>query len=467
MNTNTFNVLLATDGYKPSHGFQMPPGTEYETLYIEARGSKDPDKNFVMTVGLQAWVRKYLQIPFTRDDLEEAKEVFSGMGAPFDYEGFEYILNKHGGFFPVIVKALPEGTIAPLSVPLVQIKNTDPKVPWVGAYLETSLVRALWYGSTVASNSMVIRRMLKSYARKSASDENVDFKLVDFGARGVSSAESAGAGGFAHAATGSLVSDTVEAIAWDRRYYEGDIAVYTIPATQHSTMMAWPKEIQAFQNMLNKFAEPGANVAIVSDTYDLENAVKNFLGKDLKQQIIDSGATVICRPDSGDPLTIPIQVIEWLMDSYGYTTNEKGYKVLPDCIRVIQGDGITKDSIKGIIKNMDDAKLALDNITFGMGGGMLQILNRDDLQFAMKSNEIQINGEVRPVFKNPKTDHGKRSKAGAQAVVRDSRGNLQAVAESTLEASGATNEMKVVYDTGYVSPKWESTLAEIRERANS
>lgn len=465
MNTN---ILLATDSYKASHYKQYPAGAEYVTSYIEARGSDDTDFDFVVTLGIQAYIREYLSVPFTRADLEEAKEVFEAHGEPFNYKGFEYILTRYNGMMPVEIKALPEGTIAPLSVPLVQITNTDPNVPWLTSFLETSLLRAIWYPSTVATNSMVIRRALKAYAAKSATDESVDFKLHDFGARGVSSSESAMIGGFAHLATGALGTDTVEALRFARKYYGAPMAGFSIPASEHSTITTWGEgngEVDAYRNMINQFGGKGNMFACVIDSYNPDVAIDSLWAGELREEVVNNGGTIILRPDSGNPLTEPVRIVQKVMDNFGYTRNAKGYKVLPDFIRVIQGDGITKTSILKIIENLDAAKISLDNIAFGMGGGMLQQVNRDTLKFAMKANEIVIDGERRDVYKRPMTDTGKASKAGAQAVFNHEVEGLIPIREDLTTSD--ENELKLVYASGFVSPKWMTTLEEIRERANA
>jgi len=53
-----------------------------------------------------------------------------------------------------------------------------------------------------------------------------------------------------------------------------------------------------------------------------------------------------------------------------------------------------------------------DNIAFGMGGALLQAVDRDTQRFAMKASSACINGEWRDVVKDPVTDAGKKSKAG-------------------------------------------------------
>jgi nicotinamide phosphoribosyltransferase len=53
-----------------------------------------------------------------------------------------------------------------------------------------------------------------------------------------------------------------------------------------------------------------------------------------------------------------------------------------------------------------------DNIAFGMGGALLQAVDRDTQKFAMKASSARINGVDVDVQKDPATDPGKKSKAG-------------------------------------------------------
>jgi nicotinamide phosphoribosyltransferase len=125
---------------------------------------------------------------------------------------------------------------------------------------------------------------------------------------------------------------------------------------------------------------------------------------------------LVVRPDSGDPVETPIRVILSLMKHFGYTENSKGYKVLPSYIRVIQGDGITVDSMKKILTVMESQRLSASNIAFGMGAGTLQLVNRDTYKFAMKCSAVEINGMWQDVWKEAP---GKPSKRGRMTLVQD------------------------------------------------
>jgi nicotinamide phosphoribosyltransferase len=407
------NILLATDSYKLSHFKQYPAGTEGMMSYIEARGG-------VRTVffGLQMFIKDYLMEPFTAEDITEAAMFAEGHGEPFNREGWEYILNEYNGYMPVLIKAIPEGTVTPNRNALVTIECIDPKCFWVASYLETALLRAVWYGTTVATNSYECKQIIKKYLDLTSDNpEQIAFKLHDFGARGVSSAESAAMGGAAHLVN-FMGSDTIEGIIAANRYYgvATGMAGFSIPAAEHSTITSWGKEneVDAYRNMIKQYGGPGKILAVVSDSYDIFKAC-HLWGTVLKEDVINSGGTVVIRPDSGEPAPTVLECVRILAEHYGTTTNSKGYKVLPDCIRVIQGDGINNASINEILSTLKWHGFAADNVAFGMGGALLQGINRDTYGFAMKCCSLLINGEWKDVFKEAT---GKASKRGRLVTVR-------------------------------------------------
>lgn len=413
------NSILNADSYKASHFLQYPPGTEYVSSYIEARGySKDaPLGADIVFFGLQYFLETYLKIGIIKSDIDLADEMLSAHGVPFNREGWEYILKEHNGDFPISIEAVPEGKVYPSLTPLVQVVNTDPKVPWLTSYIETALLRSVWYPSTVATISREAKKHIAFAMDLSAGHRNgIEFKLHDFGARGVSSEESAGIGGCAHLVN-FKGTDTMTALALARYHYQENMAGYSIPAAEHSTITVWGKdqEIAAYKNMLDQFSGENKLVAVVSDSYDLFNAVENIWGDTLHDRVVNNGGTVVIRPDSGNPSEIPIQVIEALGKKFGHTMNSQGYKVLPPYLRVIQGDGINLDMIRVILDNLIMYGWSAENIAFGMGGALLQQCNRDTFKFAMKASAARVNGEWRDVYKSPATDKNKVSKRGRQS----------------------------------------------------
>jgi nicotinamide phosphoribosyltransferase len=304
---------------------------------------------------------------------------------------------------------------------LMTIENTDPECYWLTSFLETALLRAVWYPTTVATNSYESKKIILKALERTGDPSLVDFKLHDFGARGVSSFESAGIGAAAHLIN-FMGTDTITGLLYAREYYNADMAGFSIPAMEHSTVTSWGREneVEAYRNMLNRYAKPGAIIAAVSDSYDIYEACKLW-GTELKQQIIDSGATLVVRPDSGDPATVVLGCLTILEEYFGSTVNNKGYRVLNN-VRVIQGDGINADSINLILDTIADEGYSADNVAFGQGGALLQQVNRDTMKFAMKCSAAKINGEWVPVFKDPVTDPGKQSKKGRVTLYKDSKG---------------------------------------------
>jgi nicotinamide phosphoribosyltransferase len=264
----------------------------------------------------------------------------------------------------------------------------------------------------VASQSYTIKQVILDYLEKTGDPSGIDFKLHDFGARGVSSLESAGIGGAAHLVN-FMGTDTISGLLFAREYYGASMAGFSIPAAEHSTITSWGRdnEVKAYENMLTQFAKPGAIVAVVSDSYDIFNAVSNLWGETLRQRVVDSGATIVIRPDSGDPVEVNRRLVEILGEKFGYTTNAKGFKVLNN-VRLIQGDGINELTVRSILGAFMAMGWSADNIAFGMGGALLQAVDRDTQKFAMKASSAEINGEWVSVVKDPITDPGKKSKAG-------------------------------------------------------
>lgn len=414
------NLILATDSYKHSHFLQYPPEARVISAYVEARANDFSDD--VVLFGLQPFLMDYLGTPVKAADVDEAEAVLALHGVPFNRAGWDAVVADHGGYLPLAISALPEGMIVPTGVPLVQVQNTDPRFPWLTTFVETALLRAVWYPSTVATLSWQCKAIIRAGLEQSSDDPagQLPFKLHDFGARGVSSGESAGLGAMAHLVN-FMGSDTLEGVQAARRYYGAEMAGFSIPAAEHSTITSWgqAREREAYENMLDAFDGEGRIVAVVSDSYDLDAAVTGIWGGALRSKVQERKGTLVVRPDSGDPIATPLRTIQRLWEIFGGTINTKGYRVLDPHVRVIQGDGMTAASIAALVSRVVEEGFAIDNIAFGMGGGLLQQVNRDSLRFAMKANAMQdAAGVWHDVAKSPATDPAKGSKAGQQAVVR-------------------------------------------------
>lgn len=454
------NIIFNTDNYKHCHYSLYPPGTEYVSSYIESRGGAYAATMFV---GLQAFIRDYLMHPITVEDIDHAEFHVREQGMHFNRENWMGILNDHGGYLPVEIEAVPEGTVLPSRNVLVQLINTDPKYFWATSFFETALLRAVWFPTTIGTISWMAKQVIRTALdRTSDHPELLRHMLHDYGARGVSSQQSAALGGMAHLVNFSQ-SDTTPGILAAKKFYNAVAPSNSGPNAEHAGFTAWGRdyEADALRNMLEVYRDHGVAL-LLTDSYDHENCVKNIIGGELKELVQNFPGLVGARPDSGDPVEVTSDTTQWLMDSFGYEVNSKGFKVLPPFIRVVQGDGITLDSLRDIFIEMERRGLSAENAVFGMGGGLLQHCNRDTMNFGQKANAVKVKGEWRDISKTPTGADFKTSKAGRLALVCVD-GEYKTVPRNSVPEE--ENLLQPVFRNGKLLKKWDFTeLIERSER---
>lgn len=410
------NFILRTDSYKLTHWKQYPKDAEIVYSYMESRGGVH---DAVTMFGTSYYIQKYFQGKVVNHQMIDEAEDFCkqhfGSAEHFNRAGWEYIVREHEGRLPLRIQAVAEGTTVPVNNVLLTIENTDPKVPWLTNFVESLLLK-LWYPITVATNSRECKKIIKQYLELTGDPSQIDFKLHDFGYRGVSSEESASIGGAAHLLN-FLGSDTIAGITMLQDYYRcATMPAFSIPASEHSTMTSWGKdhELDAYKNMLEAY--PTGLVACVSDSYDIFNAAEALWGTALKDRILQRDGVLVVRPDSGDPTPTILKLLEILYEKLGGKENAKGFRVLDPHIRLIQGDGINMSAIRRILDTMKWRGWSADNVSFGMGGGLLQQVDRDSQKFAIKCSAIRRAGVWQDVFK---TAVGKGSKKGKLMLINN------------------------------------------------
>lgn len=416
-------LINRADSYKLSHFLQYPKGTTNVSSYIEARGV-DPNfgkTEYVIFFGLQSWIKNYLTKPISTIDVDRLKAFAQAHGVPFNTDFYKLVYPEQ---LPIKIHAVEEGRRYPIGTPLLQIENTDPCMFWLTSYLETSLLRAIWYPSTVATLSANAKDAIRKFWNISVEPKDMgglEFALHDFGARGVSSAESAELGGMAHLLNfkGTDTIESIYAIARDfgNANFDEYMPAYSVPAAEHSTITSWgvDGEQSAYENMISQFGGENKIYSVVVDSYDTFYAVNDLISNNLLSKIKETGGRFVIRPDSGDPSTVILKILSILEERLGeeITINSKGYKVLPPYFRILQGDGVNINSIKEILNDLIYRHWSAENLVFGMGGALLQKVNRDSLKWAMKCNAISVDGgEWIPVSKKVRTDPTKSSKAG-------------------------------------------------------
>lgn len=482
MNETPYNPLMDADSYKVGQWLQYPEGATAMFSYIESRGGVYDRTVFF---GLQYIIQKYIEVQLTKDMIDEAEDFISqhlGQTDSFNREGWEYIVSEYDGFLPVEIKAVPEGTVVPNKNALVTIYCDDPKAFWVVGYIETLLLR-VWGPITTATKSFHVKECLMA-ASNISSDEPTEnlfslskdtgvpasmlFKLHDFGARGASSYETASLSSLAHLVN-FYGTDTLSALKLGREHYAEPCAGFSVDASEHSTMTALGPngETLQFARMIEKFGDR-AIFSCVSDGFNIWTAIVDGWGDELLQRVIDMNAILVIRPDSGDPVEVPVKCVKLIDNKFGHTVNSKGYKVL-NHVRVIQGDGISNVEVEAIAKLLHEEGYSFDNVTYGSGGWLLQKQNRDTQKFACKNAWMMIDGEGVNVFKDPITDPGKKSKKGRMTLI-ECDGQMQTVTELDDDEFAGNNlsgtELLVpVFSGGRVVKAY--TFQDIRERAES
>jgi nicotinamide phosphoribosyltransferase len=456
------NFVVAADAYKMTHWLQTPPGTQIISSYLESRGGMFDE---TMMYGLQGLIKEHFagQVvqPWMINEAEElCKEVF-GTDKYFNRKGWTHILNKHDGRLPIRIRAVPEGLAVPTHNVLCVVENTDPLVPWLTNFCETLLMQ-VWYPITVATLAWKIRRLIAKFAEKTGCPVS-PFHLNDFGFRGVSSFESSGIGGSAVLASGWLGTDTLSAIMYLKKFYHAKACGHSVFATEHSTTTIWglDNEQECWEHAL-AVAPDDAILSFVVDSKDTVEAVSNIIGVKLKEKILARKGKVVCRPDSGDPVKVSVEVLQILWNRFGGTTNpETGYKILDPHVGVIYGDGINYRSIGDILEAVVAAGFCVSNIVFGMGGKLLQGVDRDTQKFAFKCSWAQVNGKGREVFKQPKTDSGKNSKKG---LIKLARTEFNQLCTIPLTDTKYDDILVPVFENGEILRSW--TLDEVRKLAD-
>jgi len=416
------------------------------------------------------------------------------------------------GFLPVRIKALPEGSLVNIKVPVFTITETISEFFWLVNYLETMLSNGVWKPMTVATISHQYRRLLHAYCEQTGGDETfIDWQAHDFSARGMANPEDATRCGAGHLVN-FCGTDTVSAIDYAEDYYGADsdkeLLGGSVPATEHSVMSMGGQldEISTFRRLITD-VYPSGIVSIVSDTWDFWQVITSYTVT-LKREILSrtpnalGQAKVVFRPDSGDPVKIltgyldselvrddegnlacdsagrytvaatESQItdeerrgaVQCLWDIFGGTETSKGFKVLHERVGLIYGDSITLERADQILERLKLKGFASTNVVLGVGSYSYQYLTRDTFGMAMKATAGVVNGEPRELSKNPKTENGVKKSAVGLLRVEKINGDYVLFDRQTPEQE-AQGLLQVVFEDGRLVR--DQTFADIRNRVKT
>lgn len=483
-----FNILSLLDAYKVSHVNQYPKGTEKVYSNWTIRGSRITVSKYVF-FGLQYFIKEYLinkwnneffNIP-KEDALKRFRKTLKNSLNVVDLSHYEALHDL--GYLPIEIKALEEGSIVDLRVPCFTMVNTHPDFYWVTNMLETVTSAVIWgmiNNATVAKRFADIR---KSFIQKTASLDHPleQFLNHNFAYRGMYGNEAAIISDAAWLLF-SKGSDTIPGIEFMEDYYNADsnneLISGSIPATEHSVACAGGKdgEEHTFRRMIDLYKNTSKIFSFVCDTWDYFGFLDETLRKN-KNYLIESDCKCVVRPDSS-PKT-PLEIIcgdpqaekhslefkgtlNILWEIFGGSINEKGFKVLHPQIGMIYGEAIDPELYQKILSTMVEMKFCITNLVVGVGSFSQTYCTRDTLKQAFKATAVVINGELIPIYKDPKTDNsGKKSAKGLLQVTQDNDGNYLLKDECSWE-----EENQGLLKTVFINSKLikETTLTEIRDR---
>ncbi|MES2701033.1 MAG: nicotinate phosphoribosyltransferase [Bacteroidota bacterium] len=480
--------MILKDGYKVGHKFQYPEGTTLVYSNLTPRKARDPKQSEIVFFGMQYFIKEYMVKQFTENFFNLPKEqVMQDYARRIDnYLGkgsitYDHVAALHDlGYLPLEIKALPEGTLVPMKVPVFTIKNTHPDFYWLTNMLETMLSNIIWKPCTSATTAYQYLRTFTQYANGTVGSDHsfIPWQGHDFSFRGMSGMEDALISGAAHLLcfTGT---DTIPAIDFLEEYYNADCTKEliggSVSATEHSVMCMGGEEgeLQTFERLITK-VYPAGIVSIVSDTWDFWQVMTEYLPA-LKDKITARNGKVVIRPDSGDPIKIVVGdsdavpgspeykgAIECMWETFGGTITERGYKLLDSHVGLIYGDGITAEKQVAILEGLKRKGFASYNVVLGLGSFTYEYVTRDTFGFAMKATYGEVNGVGRDIFKNPKTDDGtKKSARGLLQVYKQQDGTLALKDQCSWEEE-MQGELKTVFKDGTLMV--DQSLAEIRTR---
>lgn len=486
MNNNlNVNLILNADSYKVGHAKMLKKGVDGSYSTIVPRKSS-PHSNHVVVMGVQYTIDQYINIRITKEDVDEAEEEITSHGARFDRAIWDEIVDKYDGKLPVTIKAIKEGTVVPVQSVVATVEAKG-KFAFLAAYIETCIQRGVWYSSTVASECRAMKKILADVMQRHAGHKNVDYHYHNFGDRSATVYEQAVVGGMAHAAVFSGSDCMVANRQIKKTYRTKKSYLSSVDATEHSVMCSNSNAakrddfgaavmlVDHWEEQVNDYLSTGFGVPVTSgviDTYNDYRFVRDYIGTELKDRIVEigkKGGRLVMRPDSREPTEICIEIIEILMEKFGFTVNEHGYKVLPPFIGVIQGDGVNFDSVVEILERLEEKKLSIENLVFGTGNKLLNPeAGRDLYSWSMKGTAQHIEGENEweDLFKDPAGAVGKRSHRGRVVTWKCKLSGKIFVDRDNLDEINhyVENLLVTMYDHGVISNY--SNFDEVRERIN-
>lgn len=355
--TLLLNPVFHTDSYKVSHKAMEVDQTQLIYSNFTPRTSKYFDALYpefdkqVVFFGLQYFILKELvhnwKVYFFDRDHDVVMAEIENIFLPYigmSGDKLKHFSDLHKlGYLPLHVKALDEGTLVPIGMPVLTVQNTHPDHSWLTNYIESVLSAELWKPITIATAAREFAKVRNKYFDLTVSDHTFkNFAIHDFSYRGHSSHESAAICGAA-ALLYSNGTDNVPGLVLARAIYGATNQVaFSVAASEHSVttlginffatqVLDDPELIKLAEQLKAKLKEIGAEdeydqalgelvtiyrlitkvyptgiLSYVADSYDFWRVLTVLLPL-LKPYIMArTEGKLVIRPDSGDPVDIVV-----------------------------------------------------------------------------------------------------------------------------------------------------------------
>lgn len=481
-----FMMPDVADTYKNCHVDVYPEGMTKLVSYLVPRKSMFEKQQKVVVFGIQAFIKNFKENAdawFAKPTSEVIADYEKKMNlqlGPGNYETSHIEKLHRLGYLPLKIKALPEGSLVNMGVPIASVENTDPDFAWLAQWTECWLQGEVWKPCNDATAGYMYYKIAKKWYDKTTDGADPRMAASDFGMRGMSCMEEA-----CKTSASWLISfnktSTVPAISWLDYFYNADCSYNHLGigavSIEHSVVSSNVAVGTSEKELILKLLKQYKNFSYVADTYDYWDIVKNVL-PEIKEEILAHEGKILIRPDSGDQYENVIQTVQSLWETFGGTENKKGYKVLNPHVGMILGDGCTLKQVEKIWKKLEEMKFAATNCLFGVGafcfhaffeGDKMIVSTRDTFGFAQKTTYIQLmDGRELEVVKDPKTDTAKLKKSHKGLVFVEKVGNDYVATDGLTEheydklAAAHKDEMQVVFVNGVYFNR--QNLMDIRAR---
>ena len=397
---------LKGDGYTVSGECLASPKARQRSVYNltnrksarEAFPGVAQDSRMVL-YGVSDFVHRYLTTPITHDDIDESlafmetANAITGRSLYFPERTWRRVVRLHGGYLPIRIEALPEGSTFYPFEPYVQVTAGD-EYGELAAQIEMLLAGMIGICTARVTLERHLLERMTEFVMRDRPDASLDAAtemardlIIDFGGRATIIDDEAELAGRCHLICFNG-TDTFNAAYRARKMGAPPPVGTSILALAHRIVQGWDEEAQAYQR-LAYCAPEGASY--VADCYNYKHAVENYL-----LPIAKGGKLVLARPDSGNA----IDQIDWTVStamSHGLFRDQGGRTFGTD-LQVIYGDSVKWETITRLYDHLRKVSHAPTGwLRFGIGGWLRNTPNRDSLSTAYK---LAARGdELEPVVK--------------------------------------------------------------------